>query len=157
RPLSADRLASSGLTAGKYTKRGPSYSRARSPRSIMISSSLRTLDGLDASGSSSRISSTVARWRRCRISMIWLSRLVRWRVLSFLALFPGIAGLPRHGEVFRSWRIYSRLETVVNRGLFRGGRSVGGGLVRALDDDGGTGHRLHAFVHEFLQAVAARF
>ena len=29
--FSADRLASSGLTAGKYTKRGPSYSRASRP------------------------------------------------------------------------------------------------------------------------------
>src|SRR6187401_1478060 len=44
----------------------------------MISSSLRTLDGLGASGSSARMSSIAARWRRCTISMIWLSRRVRW-------------------------------------------------------------------------------
>src|SRR5215470_10569653 len=35
----ADRPASSGFAVGKYTNLGPSYSRVKSPRSIMISSS----------------------------------------------------------------------------------------------------------------------
>src|SRR6185436_3356502 len=66
----ADRLASSGFATGKYTNRGPSYSRARSPRSIMMSSSFRTLDREGGFGSSERRSSTVARRRLWRISII---------------------------------------------------------------------------------------
>src|SRR4029078_12559676 len=49
----------------------------------MISSSLRTLEGLGASGSSALISSTVARRRRYRLSMIWLSRRVRSMLFGF--------------------------------------------------------------------------
>ena len=49
---------------GSRRSAGRRYSRASRPRSIMISSSLRTLDGLGASGSSARIASTVARRRR---------------------------------------------------------------------------------------------
>src|SRR5439155_12705139 len=62
--FSADRLASPGFAAGKYTYRGPSYARPRRPRSIMMSSSLRTLEPPGASGSSDLISSAVARLRR---------------------------------------------------------------------------------------------
>jgi hypothetical protein len=68
------------------------------PGAVVISSSLRTLDGVDGSGSSDRISSTVARWRRCTMSMIWLSRLVRWICGGFNI---------GNGELFRRARIYS--------------------------------------------------
>src|SRR5262245_25555299 len=64
----------------------------------MMSRSLRTLDGVDASGSSERISSTVARRRRCRMSIIWLSRRVRW---------VSVCLVMADGELFRRGRIYS--------------------------------------------------
>jgi hypothetical protein len=73
----------------------------------MISRSFRTLDGPDASGSSDLIASTVARRRRCKISMIWLSRRVRVMVLDFDFDMERLIG---RGEIFRLWRIYSRIE-----------------------------------------------
>src|SRR5687768_1132636 len=63
-------------------------------RSIMMSSSLRTLEGDGATGSSSRISSIVARRRRWRISMIWLSRRV-----SALGV-AGMAALQKVRRIF---------------------------------------------------------
>src|SRR4051812_33346183 len=65
----------------------------------MMSSSLRTLDGLGASGSSARTSSTDARRRRNRISMIWLSRRVRSGIGDI-----GMGGAKKfaHGEYIRA-------------------------------------------------------
>src|SRR5688572_18779408 len=78
-------------------------------RSIMMSRSLRTLDGDGAAGSSSRISSIVARRRRWRISMIWLSRRVSAGGLA------GMADFQRLSEFFRYRRIYSLSPADVKR------------------------------------------
>src|SRR5262245_35608802 len=99
----------------------------------MISSSLRTLDGDGASGSSARMSSMTARWRRCKISMIWLSRRVRWTCRGFFTLAPrGPAEVGRYenrlGEFFAHGE-YIRLYGKMSMGVPR---------VRANGDFGGN-------------------